>query len=451
MRLKKYILNEASFGNKNLEKVVKLILKTLENKTGFKFYPFGGLNNNFEKFNKSNGNSGIGMIYVLDNGNLVRFNWENNKKSSTLTSIDIWKNMKNLEKPDYNLDIPLNYNIVKSIRYISNFIKKPNSPILEMATKGQYGEKRKKDAEKYNIDVNAENFAGLLRKAKTKEKKLNTSKGVKEKSTKTKDISDAKKALNKKKVADPKIIFQDLEDLVKMVGSGIQKSLIVSGSAGIGKTYTVTSEIEKMLGPKGKKWVLIKGRSSPMGLYSSLFLNRDKLIVFDDIDSVFANADTINMLKAALDSYDERTISWISPKTINVSKLSNEQKQDLYNDIEETLTTDPTNSKIKYPNSFEFTGSIIFVSNINESKMDKAIKSRSFVIDITLKAKDIFNRMESILNEIMPNSNIANKKKVLDFLKDSKKEEINIRTLINGIKCKESGSKRWEHLTKFYA
>lgn len=455
MRLRSYILNEASFGNKSLEKAVKLILKTLESKVGSKFYPFGGQGNNFERFSKSNGNNGIGMIYVLDYGTLVRFNWEGNKKSSTLSSIDVWKDMKNMEHPDFNLDIPVDYNIVQSINLIANFIKSPTASVSEMAAKGQYGQKRQADAEKYGIDIDDPKFVAKVRKAERKAGiGIKSRKGVKEKSTSTNDVNNARKMLKGKKIADPSIIFQDLEDLIKMVGSGIQKSLMITGMAGIGKTYTVTTEIEKMLGPQGDKWTLIKGKTSPLGLYSSLFLNRDKLIVFDDIDSVFKNKDTVNMLKAALDSYDKRVISWISPITVDVSKLSPELVQKLHDDIDEKLETDPLNAKIKYPNTFEFTGRVIFISNIHESKMDKAIKSRSFVIDITLKAKDVFNRMKSIINEILPNVTLSEKQKVLEFLKEKSQlgeKDVDIRTLINGIKCKQSGSNRWEHLAEFYA
>jgi len=247
MRLKSFIINEASFSNKNLEKAVKLILKTLESKIGFKFNPFGGNGNNFERFKKSNGNSGIGMIYVLDNGMLVRFNWESNKKSSTITSIDVWNDMKTLEKPDFNLDIPEDYNIVQSINTIAKFIKSPKAGISEMAAKGQYGSKRHEDSKNYNIDIDDPNFNALVKKAKSLERKtakLNSSGGVKETSTKTDEMGKANKALSNKKVSDPSIIFKDLEDLVKMVGRGIQNSLLITGMAGIGKCFCGETEMD---------------------------------------------------------------------------------------------------------------------------------------------------------------------------------------------------------------
>lgn len=451
----KIFITEASFSNPNLEKAVRLILKSLSSKVGFGFHPFGGKGNNFEKFKKSNGNKGIGMMYILDDGRLVRFNWEDNKKSSTMTSIDIWNDMKMIEKPDFNLDIPADYNIVQSIDAIAGFIKRPvKREIAEMAR--PFGKKRMENAEKYGIDINlpTKEFNALVAKAETKERKLMGKKGVKEISSTSKAIDNAENTFAAKKSADPEVIFKDLDDLITMVGTNIQKSLLITGMAGIGKTYAVQQKITEILGPEGNKWIFMKGRSSPLGLYSTLFIHRDDLIVFDDMDSVFSNKDTINMLKAALDSYDERRISWISPMTVNVSKLDNQQKEDLYQKIEDKLSTDPTNAKIKYPNSFNFTGRIIFISNINESKIDKAIKSRSFVIDITLKSKDVFKRMESILEDIVPDADMGTKREVLDFLKAEKGsagQQVNMRTLINAVKCKQSGSSRWEHLAKHYA
>lgn len=453
-KFKDYI-TEASFSNPSLNKVVKLIIKSLTGKVGSKFYPFGGEGNNFEKFNKSNGNKGIGMIYVLDDGRLIRFNWETNKKSSTITSLDIWNDMKSIEHPDFNLDIPENYNIVQSMELLASFIKRPvKRELSEMAR--PFSQARYDKAERYGIDVNLETkeFNKLVLKAMGSEKKLMAGKkGVKEVSSTSKAMVAGEKAFNSKKIADPEIIFKDLDDLITMVATNVQKSLLITGMAGIGKTFAVQKRVKEILGPEGDKWIFMKGKSSPLGLYSTLFIHRNDLIVFDDMDSVFANKDTVNMLKSALDSYDERRISWISPITINVAKLTPAQKEELYISIEDKLSTDPANSKIKYPSQFEFTGRIIFISNIHESKMDKAIKSRSFVIDITLKAQDVFKRMESILKDIAPEANIKEKRIVLDFLKAEKVggQQTNMRTLINAIKCKQSGSSRWQHLAKHYA
>jgi len=458
MRFINYIINEASFSSTGLERVVKLLIKVLSGRVGSQFYPFG--NDNTESFTRSDGSKGIGMIYVLDDGKLVRFNWEKGIKSSTITSIDVWKDMKDLSKPFMTLEIPPNFNVVQAVSYIADFIKHPKvMDEIEESTKGIYGGKRKADSDKYGvpIDLPTAEFRRKVRAAKKAAgepttAKMRAKKGVKEKSTKQDDVEKAEKIFNKKDMADPDVVFEDLKELVRMVATGLQPSLVISGSSGIGKTFTATEIVSKVLGKEGGSWVLVKGKASPMGLYSSLFLNRDKLVVFDDIDSVLTDKDAILMMKAALDSYDKRVISWISSHTVNVSGLSKQQRKQFYDEVEFNFSTGKKDKDVKLPDSFEFTGRVIFITNLSQSKLDSAIKSRSFVIDVTLSANDIVKRMESILPNIMPEVDLAIKQEVMNFIKSekSKFKDLNIRTLINSIKCRVSGSSRWQHLAMNY-
>ena len=53
----------------------------------------------------------------------------------------------------------------------------------------------------------------------------------------------------------------------------------------------------------------------------TLFLNHDKVIVLDDMDDALKNEDCSSILKAALDSYDVREISWSSKKMVNTVGL----------------------------------------------------------------------------------------------------------------------------------
>lgn len=238
-----------------------------------------------------------------------------------------------------------------------------------------------------------------------------------------------------------------------VVAKGKQPSLLITGMPGIGKTYIVKDVLKKNLGSENDKWYMVKGKTSTLGLYSTLFIHRNELIVFDDCDSVFDNKDGINILKGALDSYDTRTISWISPMTINVSKLSREEKEELYDQIEDTLKTDPQSSKIKYPNQFDFNGKIIFISNLPSSKIDSAIKSRSIVIDITLRQKDILLRIESIIDKIEPEYSLDDKMQVLNFLKQKlekeKTKDVSMRSFILALKIKSSGISDWQRLLKY--
>jgi Cdc6-like AAA superfamily ATPase len=170
--------------------------------------------------------------------------------------------------------------------------------------------------------------------------------------------------------------FSFVEKLVRMVASGVQPSAIITGEGGLGKTYTVNKTLKECgyvdvsattpeeyrdldtLDEEGhlKEFISIKGYSTPKALYRSLFDHNGKTIVFDDCDSVLKDQVAINLLKGALDSYDTRIISW-------------------YAEFPE---------KEYLPNSFEFTGKVIFISNMDQSKVDQAIRSRSMMIDLSM-------------------------------------------------------------------
>ena len=209
---------------------------------------------------------------------------------------------------------------------------------------------------------------------------------------------------------DPKVMFNNLTRLTKMVGRGIQPSLVITGGAGLGKTYLVKKTLTDMGLEEAKQFVHFKGRATAAGLFVTIYENSDKIIVLDDCDSVFKDVDAVNLLKAALDSYDTRKLSYISTKPL----------KDTYGD--------------PVPRHFEFTGKIIFISNISQSKLDEAIKSRSFVADISMNTKQMFQRIDD-LKDVME-TKIPNevKEKALAIMKSLEKKyegvEINLRSFI---------------------
>ena len=205
---------------------------------------------------------------------------------------------------------------------------------------------------------------------------------------------------------DPKVMFSNLERLTKMVGRGIQPSLVITGGAGLGKTYLVKKTLTDMGLEEAKQFVHFKGRATAAGLFVTLYENSDKIIVLDDCDSVFKDMDAVNMLKAALDSYDTRKLSYISTKPL----------KDAYGD--------------PVPRHFEFTGKIIFISNISQSKLDEAIKSRSFVSDISMNTKQMFKRIDDLKDDIEKKIPGEVKEKALQIMKSLEKKydgvEINL-------------------------
>ena len=223
---------------------------------------------------------------------------------------------------------------------------------------------------------------------------------------------------------DPKVMFNNLERLTKMVGRGIQPSLVITGGAGLGKTYLVKKTLTEMGLEEAKQFVHFKGRATAAGLFVTLYENCDKIIVLDDCDSVFKDDDAVNILKAALDSYDTRKLSYISTKPL----------KDTYGD--------------PVPRHFEFTGKIIFISNIAQGKLDEAIKSRSFVSDISMNTEQMFKRIDDLKDAMETKIPVEVKEKALKIMKDLEAKydgvEINLRSFIKACRICAMGFENCE-------
>ena len=209
---------------------------------------------------------------------------------------------------------------------------------------------------------------------------------------------------------DPKQMFANLERLTKMVGKGIQPSLVITGSAGTGKTFLVKDTLTKMGLKESNEFVHFKGRATAAGLFVTLYDNCDKIIVLDDCDSVFKDPDAVNMLKAALDSYDTRNISYITSKPLK----------------------DQFGTHL--PRSFEFTGKIIFISNLDQSTLDEAIRSRSFVSDISMTTEQMFMRIEGLMEKMENKIPTKAKQQAMTIMKELHEKydgiSVNLRSFI---------------------
>ena len=209
---------------------------------------------------------------------------------------------------------------------------------------------------------------------------------------------------------DPQQMFNNLERLTKMVGKGIQPSLVITGSAGTGKTFLVKDTLTKMGLKESNEFVHFKGRATAAGLFVTLYDNCDKIIVLDDCDSVFKDPDAVNMLKAALDSYDTRNISYITSKPLK----------------------DQFGTHL--PRSFEFTGKIIFISNLDQSTLDEAIRSRSFVSDISMTTEQMFMRIEGLMEKMEDKIPAKAKQQAMAIMKELNEKydgiSVNLRSFI---------------------
>ena len=233
--------------------------------------------------------------------------------------------------------------------------------------------------------------------------------------------------------------FGFVTDMVAMLAAGAQASVVVTGPGGLGKSFTVTKALTECgfndisvlddfavgtILKSAKTFRVIKGYSTPKGLYRTLYENKDGVIVFDDCDSVLKDPVSLNLLKGALDSYSRRIISW----------RADIRDEDL-------------------PTSFEFKGRVIFISNLSSSSIDQAIITRSMAVDLSMTNKQKIERMQHLLStgEFMPEFDKTIKADAMSLIEklQDKVKELSLRTLIQVTKIRQAAGKNWANLAEY--
>jgi hypothetical protein len=239
--------------------------------------------------------------------------------------------------------------------------------------------------------------------------------------------------------------FDILEDMTRAVKKGEVRAMIVSGAPGVGKSFGV----EKVLAPhallsdiandtKLKKFEIVKGAMSAIGLYKKLYEYSDKkcILVFDDCDSVLLDDIALNILKAALDTSKKRVISWNTDSRSLIAE--------------------------GVPNSFEYKGGAIFITNINFANIKSkklqdhlaALESRCHYIDLTIHTeRDKMLRIKQIVADGMLKDyefSTAQEAELVEFIDVNKKRlrELSLRTVLKAADLIKSFPQRWQRVAE---
>jgi len=106
------------------------------------------------------------------------------------------------------------------------------------------------------------------------------------------------------------------------------------------------------------------------------------------------------------------------------------------------------------PQSFEFKGRVVFISNLSSSSLDQAILTRSMVVDLTMTTEQKVERMRHIATEadFMPDFDKQFKTDALDLIASIRDEvkELSLRTLIQVVKIRKSNpNNNWKDLATY--
>ena len=182
--------------------------------------------------------------------------------------------------------------------------------------------------------------------------------------------------------------FDILDVLTEACTCGNARALIVSGPAGLGKSFTVEKRLADW-DPNAINHTIVKGYVRATGLVKLLYQYREagQVIVFDDADAIFFDDVSLNLLKAVCDTTERRTVSWLSEGSL----------------IDEETA-------VRIPRSFQFDGTIIFISNYDfDAMIDRghklaphlaALVSRAHYIDLAMKSRrDYLVRIRQVIEQ----------------------------------------------------
>jgi hypothetical protein len=458
------IINEVKFSAKRHAKVSDLLASLASKKVGSTFKLLKGEIFGEMKFVKSDGITGVGNVYVNNNGQYLRIGLADKKKLKDLNSFDFWEQGPITNNPTRSAIAFSHYNIIDTVNIVLEYIL-TGKELEESLREGALTKKSKMWQYAVHLGVPEKTIIGLSGKSYDLRKHLETIENYSKeeyvgfKRTSTEEKSDTNKRLSKKEkeledrpYADPEVLFDDIEQLTKVVAAKAQNSMIIAGMPGLGKTWHVEQTLLDLYGsPKGPdaRWRHYKGsRLTVFGLYNALYRNRnDMVIVFDDSDSVWSDKDSVNILKSALDTYPIRTLSWTSKATQNVQQMTKDER-----DSYELMVDTDTEGDTKLPNEFEFTSSVIFLSNFPPKKIDAAVRSRSLFVDVYLRRIDIVNRIKSILKITHMEVPWEIKERIIDALANSNKE-LTIRAVQASIALVNTLGENsdWQRMANLYA
>ena len=233
--------------------------------------------------------------------------------------------------------------------------------------------------------------------------------------------------------------FSILEDMTYAACDGVVRGMVVTGPPGVGKSFGVEAVLKdagimkKLSNDSLRRFGVEKGAATPIGLYQLLYdySAAGSVLVLDDCDSVLYDELSLNLLKAALDSGKKRTLSWRSESRA----LAN-------NGV---------------PDTFDFKGSIIFITNVKfertrgklKDHLD-AIMSRCHYLDLTLDTmRDKFLRCKQIVADGMLNEykfSDEDKTDLMDYIYTNKNKlrEMSLRMVLKIADLKKMNSSKWK-------
>jgi hypothetical protein len=229
--------------------------------------------------------------------------------------------------------------------------------------------------------------------------------------------------------------YATVESYVEKISTGDLRSLVVSGPAGVGKTYSIEQYLKNY---SKTKYKVINGHMTLFCLYGHLYTMKDKgnVLVLDDIDTVLKDVQGLNILKAALDTKESRSINWQSTtRLLDAAGI---------------------------PRQFNFNGSVILITNEGRGRFSGKLKNHyEALCDRTFHLKISSDSKESRLNQInfmiikknllgQYNLSAEMVNDILDYINNNSEDisYLSLRTAIKAAELVKTFGSDWKNFAK---
>jgi hypothetical protein len=208
--------------------------------------------------------------------------------------------------------------------------------------------------------------------------------------------------------------FAKINLYINSIYSGYSTGLIVLGSAGLGKSFTV----RKALAELNINYEVVEAYITPPELFLALYRCRKKgrVLLLDDCHKLLEDARCLSYLKCALASTQEMNKNRV---------VTNATQKPLQDPV----------SGLYVPNSYLFEGNVIILTNVLNEKNShiKAVMSRLDHVKLVFTDEQKFKIMEEIIKLPYVTTSEEERRYCLKYLEDNSKmcsrDIINFRTL----------------------
>jgi hypothetical protein len=210
--------------------------------------------------------------------------------------------------------------------------------------------------------------------------------------------------------------YKNIREYIKIITDKNCKvnCLILEGEQGIGKSTIVKSMLKEM----DKDICYINSYTTSLSFYKTLYVNRFKTIVLDDVFGIFGDEKGIAILRAITN-------------TENVRYVKYDSTSDKLDDV---------------PSNFNFEGSVIILTNELTPAMNDSLLNRAIHRRIIFSLEEKFEFMESVAKFNFPKINL---KEVMDYIKknvDETTRNFTFRSVIKVVEFYNHNKQKWKNM-----